>query len=848
MSKTGFGQMYRQLSSKLLDLVVTPHVLGEVPTESTTTEPSLTESNKLVCYVLQNYSRSNALVVDGETRRLHLKPALDPLSFGTYQEKNSVLFLHHNENNFFNTQTYPPRLLQLVEALEQHPDIDVQLVPVTVLWGRSPDKEDSWFKLLFSDTWATPGTVKQLMNIGLHGRQSYLEFHEPQSLRELVDYAKANHPNVSPATYIASSLDTYLDQQREVVLGPDLSDRRNVMQSVVKSPEVQEAIRRESIQHKISMLEAERRAIGYVNEIVSDYSASAVRFADMALTRLWTQLYDGVEVHNFSTVRELAKDYEIVYTPCHRSHIDYLLLSYVIYKRGLMIPYIAAGDNLNLPFVGQLLRGGGAFFIRRSFRGNALYTSVFKEYLYSILSRNTPLEYFIEGGRSRTGRLLPPKTGMLAMTIQGHLRGPAKPIVFVPTYIGYERLMEGSTYVGEMQGKPKEAESIFGIVKTLRKIERIFGKVHVNFGEPVFLNDILEQNHIEQNQNQVPSSTEISTVVANSANLILENINRAVVINPVSLLSLILLATPKHTLDEEICAKQLDIYRDLATQQPYDERTQVTSLSGKEIVAYGLKLKLIKRVQHVLGDIIAIEDNQAVLLTYFRNNILHAFVLPSLVASLVEHNGKIHKNDLSNVIRTLYPFLKAELFMKWQAADLQPQIDSYIDALVKIGLIFQDHEDNLFSPTPNSEEHQKLVTLAMPVKQSLERYYMTLALITQRGSGNISTKQVEELSHLLGQRLSVLYEFNSPEFFDKALFQSFIKVLTQQNYIRNNDQGFIEYDDNFSEMAAGAQLVLDETTLQMLQHITTFSDEELAEALEAVASQQAKRRLKRKKA
>jgi glycerol-3-phosphate O-acyltransferase len=632
-----------------------------------------------------------------------------------------------------------------------------------------------------------------------------------------------------------------------VVLGPDLSDRRNVMQSVVKSPEVQDAIRRESIQHKISMLEAERRAIGYVNEIVSDYSASAVRFADMALTRLWTQLYDGVEVHNFSTVRELAKDYEIVYTPCHRSHIDYLLLSYVIYKRGLMIPYIAAGDNLNLPFVGQLLRGGGAFFIRRSFRGNALYTSVFKEYLYSILSRNTPIEYFIEGGRSRTGRLLPPKTGMLAMTIQGHLRGPAKPIVFVPTYIGYERLMEGSTYVGEMQGKPKEAESIFGIVKTLRKIERIFGKVHVNFGEPVFLNDILKQNNAEHLLNESPSSTEISNVVANSAHLILENINRAVVINPVSLLSLIVLATPKHTLDVEICAKQLDIYRDLATQQPYDERTQVTSLSGKEIVAYGLKLKLIKRVQHVLGDIIAIEDNQAVLLTYFRNNILHAFVLPSLVASLVEHNGKIHKNDLSNVIRTLYPFLKAELFMKWQASDLQPQIDSYIDALVKIGLIFQDHEGNLFSPTPNSEEHQKLLTLAMPVKQSLERYYMTLALITQRGSGNISTKQVEELSHLLGQRLSVLYEFNSPEFFDKALFQSFIKVLTQQNYIRNNEQGFIEYDDNFSEMAAGAQLVLDETTLQMLQHITTFSDEELAEALEAMASQQAKRRLKRKK-
>ncbi|KOR17147.1 glycerol-3-phosphate acyltransferase [Acinetobacter sp. C15] len=854
MSKHGFGQMYRRLSSKLLDLVVTPHVLGEVPAEPTpsaASEASL--SPKIVCYVLQNYSRSNALVVDSETRRLHLKPALDPLHVAEHQEKASVLFLqHHDERNLLNPppHAFPPRLLRLIEILEKYPDADIELVPVTVLWGRAPDKEDSWVKLLFTDTWATPSKIKQLVNIGLHGRQSYLEFHESQSLRQLVEYAKTHYPNLSPATYIISTLNDFLDRQREVVLGPDLSDRRNVMESLIKARDVQDAIRRESIRSKISMLEAESRAIGYLNEIVSDYSHSAVRFADMALTRLWTQLYDGVEVHNFSTVRELAKDYEIIYTPCHRSHIDYLLLSYVIYKRGLMVPYIAAGDNLNLPFVGQLLRGGGAFFIRRSFRGNGLYTSVFKEYLYSILSRNTPLEYFIEGGRSRTGRLLPPKTGMLAMTIHGHLRGRAKPIVFLPTYIGYERLMEGSTYVGEMQGNPKEAESVLGILKTLRKIERIFGKVHVNFGEPVFLDDMLKAHNADQikiEKNDDPLPNEVSQAINSSAHAILENINRAVVINPVSLLSLILLATPKHTLDEELCIKQLDAYRNLMAQQPYDERSQVTSLSGKEIIAYGLKLKLIKRVQHALGDIIAIEDNQAVLLTYFRNNILHAFVLPSLMASLVEHNGKVSRKDLHNVIRTLYPFLQAELFLKWSRDALITEIDRYVDALTASGVIEIDQDGDLVSLAPNSEEHNQLVILAAPVKQSLERYYMTLALIAQRGSGNISAKQVEDLSHLLGQRLSVLYEFNSPEFFDKALFQSFLKVLTQQSYIKTNSEGAIEFDRNFSNMAEGAKLVLDEATLQMLQHITTFSDEELKSALEAMASQQAKRRLKRKK-
>lgn len=856
MSKSSFGQIYRRLSSKLLDLVVTPHVLGEVPSETPiTTNAEQAPIQKVVCYVLQNHSRSNALVVDGETRRLKLQAALDPFQLAGHQEKTALLFLQHqDETNLVNPPpyAYPPRLLRLIEFLQKHPECDVELVPVTVLWGRSPDKEDSLFKLLFTDTWATPSKVKQLMNISLHGRQSHLEFHPAQSLQALIAEASEKHPNLSPATCITSQLNSYLDRQREVVLGPDLSDRRNVMHSLIKSEEVQDAIRKESIRSKISLVEAERRAIGFVNEIASDYSYSAVRFAEMALTRLWTQLYDGVEVHNFSMVRELAKDYQIVYTPCHRSHIDYLLLSYVIFRRGMMVPYIAAGDNLNLPFVGQLLRGGGAFFIRRSFRGNALYTAVFKEYLYSILSRNTPLEYFIEGGRSRTGRLLPPKTGMLAMTIHSHLRNgnKSKPIVFVPTYIGYERLMEGSTYVGEMQGKPKEAESIFGLVKALRKIERIFGKVHVNFGEPVFLNDLLKQHNaqdfrIEHNDDPIPP--EISNVVNSSAVAILENINRAAVINPVSLLSLILLGTPKHTLDEEICIKQLDTYRNLLQALPYDARMQVTPLSGKEIIRYGLKLKLIKRVPHVLGDIIAIEDGQAVLLTYFRNNILHAFILPSLIAALVEHNGKISQKDLINVICTLYPFLKAELFLKWQDEELPEQINQYVTALAKAKLIDIDADGLLNSPVRNTEDHNQLAVLAAPVIHSLERYCMMLALITQRGPGNISTRQVEELSHLLGQRLSVLHEFNSPEFFDKALFQSFMKVLTQRGYISTNEDGGLIFDEEFRNIAKYANLVLDDATLQMLQHITSFTDEELKEALDALAAQNAKKRLKRKK-
>ncbi|WLF83980.1 glycerol-3-phosphate 1-O-acyltransferase PlsB [Moraxella sp. ZY210820] len=853
-----FGQFYRKMSGKMLDLVVKPTVWGEDPTQQLT-QTNDTAQKVAVCYVLQTHSSSNATVADNETRRLKLPALLDPLKLEGQSEKVSVFYLHH-EKQRRGEQNFPPRLERLIQFLQQHQDWDIHLVPISILWGRAPDKEDSLLKLLFTDTWATPNAMKQLMNIGLHGRDTYIEFHDKQSLRALITTAQEISPNISPVTYITNKLNHDMDKKREAILGPDLSDRRNVMNSLIKSPDVQDAIRKESIRDKISLQEAEQRAIGYVNEIASDYSFSTVRFAELALTRLWTQLYDGVEVHNFNKVRELAQDYEVIYVPCHRSHIDYLLLSYVIFNRGLRVPLIAAGDNLNMPFVGQLLREGGAFFIRRSFGGNALYTSVFKQYLYSVVARNTPLEYFIEGGRSRSGRLLNPKTGMLAMTTHAYLRAKThaadnpnqitpKPIVFVPTYIGYERLMEGATYIGELQGKPKEAESLFGLLQSIRKIERIFGKVHVNFGEPVFLEKALaktnaENVRIQHNDDSLPN--EVSQAMNNIAYKILANINSAVVINPVNLLALALLSADKYTLDENLCIKLLDNYRQLLHLSHYDDNMQITALSGKEIIEYGLQLKLIKRSTHVLGNIISLESEQAILLTYFRNNVLHTYVIPALIATLVVRNGQMQRDNLMQIIKELYPFLKAEMFLKWSVTELDEQIEQNINALLELRLIESENGVTLTAPLPNTQRYQRIKLLSALVQQSLTRYYMSIMLMQQRNSGSISTKQVEELSHLLGQRLSALYESNSPEFFDKTLFQSFLKELSRLDYINTNSQGQIEYDERMVNMANYAQYVLDDTTLRMLQAVTNLSEDELQSALNQVAEQNAKRRAKRK--
>ncbi len=678
MATNAYQNFYRKFTKKILDKIVSPQVLGDtqvlenaVKTENSHEFP--------ICYVIQDDSTSNKVLIDNETEKHNLSSAFAPLQLDGYSEADSFLTLEASKKNA--SSFYPDKLIRMVEQLLQHPEQDVLLVPVTVLWGRAPENEDSWYKALMADAWTKPTGIKQALNITLYGRENFIEFHQAVSLQGLIRKALEISPNFSPAHYVVTQLNTLFNQYKEAILGPDLSDRRNVINKLMMTDAVKEAILTESIHKKISVSQAESLAKHYLDEIVSDFSYSTIRFADIALTKLWTQLYDGIEVHNFDMVRELSKDYELVYTPCHRSHIDYLLLSFVIHKRGLMVPHIAAGINLNMPVVGQIMRGAGAYFIRRSFNGNALYTAVFKEYVHSLLSRNTPLEYFIEGGRSRTGLLLPAKKGMLAMTIQSHLRGNSKPIAFIPTYFGYEKLLEGSSYIKELGGQKKQAESLFGLLKSIQKIEKVFGKVHVNFGEPVFLEHLLQQSqapeHVGLEEDLPDSVKETVNLVAED---ILQNINKAVVINPVSLISLVLLNAPTHSLSERDVILRLEQFRNYLKQNCYDPRMQITELSNHQIIQYAVQLKQVEYAEHDNERWIKVCDKQDALLKYFSNNILHTFILGALTAYILKTQldtaeAVLSEDELQAQAALAYPALKKQFHLKWDETELAEQIE-----------------------------------------------------------------------------------------------------------------------------------------------------------------------------
>jgi glycerol-3-phosphate O-acyltransferase len=233
----------------------------------------------------------------------------------------------------------------------------------------------------------------------------------------------------------------------------------------------------------------------------------------------------------------------MVFLPCHRSHVDYIVLSYVFFKLGIGLPFIAAGDNLNLPIVGSMLKYGGAFFIRRKFDKDPLYTVLFKEYIECLLETGFNMEVFIEGTRSRTGKLLTPKFGILKVLLEVLINGRVSDIYLVPISIGYDKVIETSSYVNELMGAPKETESLSGIFASTRVLQLKLGRIDIRFSSPFSLKNYITEQ-IESRVNFSPHDKEgdFLLLLRSLGYRVCSDINEVAVIMPTALVGTILLS------------------------------------------------------------------------------------------------------------------------------------------------------------------------------------------------------------------------------------------------------------------------------------------------------------------
>ena len=813
------GLIFRPLywsAGKVFSIWARPDIQPEAPAEL------ITDTGAAVCYVLETGGLADVLALEKACATYGLPSPTESFEFCGVRESNRFVVMRRLTGFWTRrpSAVSSQRLKRLIEGAENC-EQELLLIPVAIYWGRSPDKERSFFKIMFSENWDVIGRTRKFFATILHGRDTLLRFSDALPIRSICTGDVESPVAVRKVSRI---LRVHFRQRRTATVGPDLSHRRTLVKQVLRAPNVRRVINAEAGDDIRKQELARRKAEKYALEIAADISYPTIRVLVRVLRWLWNRIYDGVELNHIDRLQAVAEDKEIVYVPCHRSHIDYLLLGYVTYTSGFHLPHVAAGINLNMPIVGGILRRGGAFFLRRSFKGNRLYAAVFDAYIHEVLVKGHSMEYFIEGGRSRTGRLLTPKGGMLVMTVNSFIKNPQRPIVFVPVYFGYEKLIEGDAFISELAGAEKQKESVGGLIKSVKSLRDHFGKVYVNIAEPIELAPLLDRMHPTWREHESDNGERppwLSDVVDELGSEIMQGINSAAAVTPISLLAYVLLATPKQTIGLGELRRQLDLSLKVLKRFRYSELVTMPDASADEIIEHGEKLEVISRSMHPMGEVIHMTEHNAVLMTYFRNNILHLLAVPASVACCFIQGRQLEHAELQRLIRLIYPFMQKELCMKWDFDDIDDVTSEAIEALVELELLNRTPDKkSLVRPPAGSEKAFQLLMLGQSMVPMLQRFYLAIAILIRNGSGVLSRQRLETMCQQSAERLSMIYGLHSPDFFNKTLFHDFIRTLERLDVLRKNADNLIEFDDDLTNIGVDARLVLGEEIRHSILSLT----------------------------
>jgi glycerol-3-phosphate O-acyltransferase len=271
----------------------------------------------------------------------------------------------------------------------------------------------------------------------------------------------------------------------------------------------------------------------------------------------------------------------------------------------------------------------------------------------------------------------------------------------------------------------------------------------------------------------------------------------------VNLVALALLSTSRLALDDRAMARVLDLYLALLRKVPYSPHTTLPEGDGRALIEHVKDMDLLSEQSDALGKILYLDEQNAVLMTYYRNNVLHIFALPSLLASFFQSASRMSREQILRYTRALYPYLQSELFIRWSLDELDAVIDQWLEAFVEQGLL-RFENDVYLRPAPSSRHFVLLTLLSKSIAQTLQRFYMTVSLLLNSGQNSISAEELEDLCTVMAQRLSILHGLNAPEFFDKSLFRHFIQTMLDLDVLKRDEAGKLSYHELLGELAEGA--------------------------------------------
>jgi len=420
--------------------------------------------------------------------------------------------------------------------------------------------------------------------------------------------------------------------------------------------------------------QVKREASRYLKEIAATHSPFVIDL----VVQLWRQLtrrgYDELirfDPEAMDRLRELSEQYPVVFLPSHKSNLDHPALQILLHEHGLPPNHTAGGINMNFFPVGPLVRRSGTFFIRRSFKDLPIYKVILRHYIDYLVEKRFPLEWYIEGGRSRSGKLLPPRFGLLAYVVDAYLRGRSEDVFLIPVSIGYDQISDVGDYASEQRGGTKEKEGFAWLLRLVRRLGRSYGRISVDFGEPVSLAATLGS----PDPGAEPHPDEQDLALQKLAFECCVRINAATPITPISLVCLALLGRGERSLSAEetvIALANLVEYverRQLKTSEVLNLRTA----DGVQEILEGLtESGLLTRFSGGGEAVYRIAEDQYLVAAYYRNAVIHYFVDGAIAELALVRAAELVEGDRADVFweeaMRLRDLLKFEFFFEEKEA------------------------------------------------------------------------------------------------------------------------------------------------------------------------------------
>ncbi|RJR32063.1 MAG: hypothetical protein C4576_30940, partial [Desulfobacteraceae bacterium] len=677
----------------------------------------------------------------------------NPYNSGVYRNAilngtTSLLFLVDEKGFMQHFVQFGKDRLEFLMEVQREMDRPIFLVPLLTLYRQGPERENPTFQDVLFRFKDHPGAISKIILFFRHHRQALIDFGEPVNLKE---FCTESHPLEHSPNRIAQELRNRLigriDNQKRVVLGPIMKSRQQFKETVLQDPALTRKIEGKSAGKRDTLKRIRRQAGAYFDEIAADYSIVYVHGLISIFRWFMKRVFEGIEVEHagVAIVREWARKGPVIYVPSHKSHIDYLVLNYVLHEHYTHIPRIAAGQNLAFWPMGHIFRKCGAFFIRRSFR-DPLYVEVFNRYIKALLEDGHPIEFFIEGGRSRNGKLVFPKKGFLSILLQAHKEGYCEDLIFVPAAIAYDRVLEENAYLKEIAGEKKEKENFRQILKARGFLKRSYGKIHIRFAPPFSLKEYLSHRSGASPQ-EIRQSLALELVQA---------INSVTPLTPLSLLATAILANHRRGF---FSSELLGTVKTLMAFLKKQRVLLTSSLSDveratSETLALLLKWRILESIedeQSTEEPFYYLDEEKKVQLEYYKNSIIHYMIGHSFLAiSLLtgKEEEKAHASLASD-----YGFLM-DLFRNEFVFD---QSKSTSGSILEIMEFFLDEGYVSLNDSVNSYRITKLGYEKLPIWAALAKTFVESYWIAVRSAGSKKTdgKPEDGVKHamVLGRRL-----------------------------------------------------------------------------------------------